>query len=91
ERYAKFKAKPGYEARHISLKNLEQHAAEFATVYNSAWAQHNENKEITKEQVLKIFQTMKPIMDERMVWFAYYKEEPIAMFINIPDINQYIK
>ncbi|MDP3666210.1 MAG: hypothetical protein Q8R50_05980, partial [Sediminibacterium sp.] len=33
----------------------------------------------------------KPIMDERTVWFAYYKEEPIAMFVNIPDLNQYFK
>ncbi len=30
-------------------------------------------------------------MDERVVWFAYYKEDPIAMFINIPDLNQYFK
>ena len=30
-------------------------------------------------------------MDERLVWFAYYKDEPIAMWINIPDINQYFK
>ncbi len=91
ERHAKFKAKPGYEAKHINLKNLEKHAQDFATVYNAAWAQHGENKEITKEQVLKLFNTMKPIMDERVIWFAYYKEEPIAMFINIPDINQYFK
>ena len=34
---------------------------------------------------------MKPIMDERTIWFAYFKEEPIAMFINIPDLNQYFK
>lgn len=91
ERHAKFKSKPGYEARHINIKNLEKHAEEFATVYNAAWAQHGEAKEITKEQVLKLFKKMKPIMDERMVWFAYYKEEPIAMFINIPDLNQYFK
>jgi hypothetical protein len=25
------------------------------------------------------------------VWFAYYKDEPIAIFINLPDINQYFK
>jgi hypothetical protein len=91
ERHAKFKAKAGYEAKHISIKYLDKHAQDFATVYNAAWAQHGEAKEITKEQVLKLFNTMKPIMDERMIWFAYYKEEPIAMFINIPDINQYFK
>ena len=91
ERHAKFKAKAGYDARHADLKHLEKYAGDFATVYNAAWAQHGENKEITKEQVIKLFNTMKPVMDPRMVWFAYYKEEPIAMFINIPDINQYFK
>ncbi|TAH09466.1 MAG: hypothetical protein EAZ12_06540 [Sphingobacteriia bacterium] len=91
ERYAKFNSKPGYEAKHIQLKDLEKYAGDFATVYNAAWAQHGEAKEITKEQVIKLFNKMKPIMDERVVWFAYYKEEPIAMFINIPDINQYFK
>jgi hypothetical protein len=91
ERHAKFKAKEGYEARHINIKNLEKHAAEFATVYNAAWAQHGEAKEITPEQVMKLFNKMRPIMDERLIWFAYYKNEPIAMWINIPDLNQYFK
>jgi hypothetical protein len=91
ERHAKFKAKPGYLAKHIQLKDLDKYAADFATVYNAAWAQHGEAKEITNEQVLKLFKKMKPIMDERMIWFAYYKDEPIGMFINIPDLNQYFK
>ena len=91
ERYAKFNSKPGYSARHVKLSQLSKYAGDFATVYNAAWAQHGEAKEITKEQVEKLFKKMKPIMDERMVWFAYYKEDPIAMFINIPDLNQYFK
>ncbi|HAN40265.1 MAG TPA: hypothetical protein DCQ29_15285 [Chitinophagaceae bacterium] len=91
ERHAKFAAKPEYSAKHISLKNLAKHAHDFATVYNAAWAQHGEGKEITPDQVMKLFGKMKPIMDETLVWFAYYKEDPIAMFINIPDINQYFK
>jgi hypothetical protein len=91
ERHAKFKAKPDYSARHVKLDQLEKHAADFATVYNAAWAQHGDGKEITREQVLKLFKNIKPIMDERAVWFAYYKEEPIGMFINIPDLNQYFK
>lgn len=91
ERYEKFSSKPGYAARHIKIKNLENHAKEFATVYNAAWAQHGEAKELSEEQVLRLFKKMKPVIDERMVWFAYYKENPIAMFINIPDLNQYFK
>lgn len=91
ERYHKFKSKPDYSARHVESNQLDKYANDFATVYNAAWAQHGEAKAITKEEVEKLFKTMKPIMDERVIWFAYYKEEPIAMFINIPDVNQYFK
>jgi hypothetical protein len=91
ERHAKFKSKPDYTARHINKKNLDKHAAEFATVYNAAWAQHGEAKEISTEQVITLFHKMKAVMDERLIWFAYYKEEPIAMWINLPDLNQYFK
>lgn len=91
ERHAKFASKPGYEARHADKNNLEKAASDFTTVYNQAWAQHQGGKEISKEQALKIFKKMKPIMDEKLVWFAYYKEEPIGMWINIPDLNQYFK
>ena len=65
ERHAKFKTKPGYEARHVKLNNLEKYAGDFATVYNAAWAQHGEAKEITKEQVVKLFNTMKPKLRSR--------------------------
>jgi GNAT superfamily N-acetyltransferase len=34
---------------------------------------------------------MKPVMDERIVWFAYYNDSPIGIFINLPDLNQWFK
>jgi hypothetical protein len=91
ERHAKFAAKKDYSARHVEMDKLEKYATDFATVYNAAWAQHGEAKETTPEQILKLFKTMKTVMDPRIVWFAYYKEEPIAMFVNIPDVNQFFK
>jgi hypothetical protein len=91
ERHARFAAKPDYSARHVNKKHLEKYARDFSTVYNAAWSQHDEGKEITPEQALKIFNKMKPIMDETLIWFAYYKEDPIGMWINIPDLNQYFK
>jgi hypothetical protein len=91
ERHAKFAAKPDYSARHVDKGNLPKFAKDFSTIYNLAWAQHNEGKEISYEAALKLFNKMKPIMDETLVWFAYYKEDPIGMWINIPDLNQYFK
>jgi hypothetical protein len=91
ERHSKFASKPGYTLLHVKKNNLAKFARDFSTVYNLAWAQHNEGKEISYESALKLFNKMKPIMDETLVWFAYYKEDAIGMWINIPDLNQYFK
>ncbi|MEJ0055464.1 MAG: hypothetical protein WDN75_07290 [Bacteroidota bacterium] len=34
---------------------------------------------------------MKPILDERLLWFGFYKEDPVAFFISLPEINQIFK
>ncbi len=91
ERHAALALDPGYSARHIEKKRLESYAEDFTTIYNKAYAGHGGLKEMKKDQVMTLFRKMKPLMDERIVWFAYYKETPIAMFINIPDLNQYFK
>jgi GNAT superfamily N-acetyltransferase len=91
ERYEKFNAKEEYSVQHLDKKRLDKFANDFVHIYNTAWAQHGEAKAITKDQIMKLFKTLGPVMDERMIRFAYYKEDPIAMFINIPDVNQYFK
>jgi hypothetical protein len=60
-------------------------------VYNRAWAGHGGMKELSQEQVLIMFKKMKPVMDERIIWFAYHHDKPVAMFINLPDINRWFK
>lgn len=91
DRHAILAADPNYKALHISKDQLEKFAQDFTTVYNKAWAGHGGMKEMHKEIVHKMFIQMKPVMDEEVVWFAYYKDEPIAMWINIPDINQWFR
>ena len=44
-----------------------------------------------EQLVFKMFNKMKPVIDEHIMWFAYYKEEPVAFWINLPDLNQYFK
>jgi hypothetical protein len=75
----------------IKKNNLERYAADFVEVYNKAWAGHGGLKELSKDQVLLMFKKMKPVMDENVVYFTYYKGVANAMFINLPDINQYFK
>lgn len=88
ERYEKL---PEYKAKHISKNNLEKMVEDFVEVYNKAWAVHQGNKEMKKEVALKMFKTMKPVIDERTVWFVYHYEKPIAFWLNLPDLNQIFK
>ena len=91
EKHDSIAANPDYSARHLEKKHLEKYADDFTEVYNKAWAGHGGLKQLSKEQVLMMFKKMKPVMDPRAIWFAYYQGNPIAMFINLPDLNQWFK
>ena len=91
DRYKSFVDNPDISMRLMRKHELEQFAADFTTIYNKAWAGHGGLKQLAKEQVLVMFKKMKPVMDENVIYFAYYKNDPIAMFVNLPDINQYFK
>jgi hypothetical protein len=80
-----------FYAEHIKKNKLEKYAHDFTVVYNKAWAGHGGLKQLSKDQVIIMFKKMKPVMDEKIIWFAYYKNEPIAIFVNLPDLNQWFK
>ncbi len=90
-RHATLAADPAYSARMIEKKHLEKYAEDFLAIYNGAFAGHGGMKSMRKEQVMQLFKKMKALMDESIVWFAYYEDRPIAMFVNIPELNQYFK
>lgn len=91
ERHGQIAKDKNFSSGHIDKNNLPKYAADFATVYNKAWAGHGGLKQMSNEQVLRLFKTMKPVMDPKIVRFAYYKTDPIAIFVNLPDLNQWFK
>lgn len=91
ERHQAIAKNPDFRAEHLKKNQLEKYAKDFAIVYNKAWAGHSGLKQIDEKVVLKTFKTMKPVMDEKILWFTYYKDEPIAIWTNIPDLNFWFK
>lgn len=87
----KYSSDPDFSARHIRKSEGDKFANDFCTVYNKAWASHEGNKQMKKEVALKMFQSMKPVMDEKLMWFVYYKNDPIAFWLNLPELNQIFK
>ncbi len=82
---------PAYTFRHMRKKNLDKYAEDFRKVYNAAWAKHTGVAEMTRIQSESIMKKLKPIMDEKIIWFGYYHDEPVAFYVNIPEINQVFK
>ncbi|MEQ6118564.1 hypothetical protein [Reichenbachiella sp. MALMAid0571] len=82
---------PDYSFEHMKLKNLKKYANDFRIVYNLAWANHDGVAEMSEEQADAIMKQMKPIIDEKIIWFAYYKGDPVAFYINLPEVNQIFK
>jgi len=91
DRHAVFAHNPEFSSQHLKKNQLQKFAIDFVTVYNKAWAGHGGLKSMAKEQAVALFKTMKPVMDENIIWFAYHKEEPIAIYINLPDLNKWFK
>lgn len=89
--HAKYSKNAKISAKPLKKNNIEKFARDFTEVYNSAWASHGSGKQIEEAKVLKMFKGMKPIINEHISWFVYENEKPIAMWMNIPDLNQWFK
>ena len=82
---------PDYKIVNINKKELDKFAQDFCDIYNKAWGGHKGVAGIKLAQAKNMMAQFKPIMDEKIILFAYYKEEPVAFFINLPELNQTFK
>lgn len=82
--------KPGYEFKHLQVKHFDRVAEDFMEIYNDAWKDFENFVPINKTTVIETFDKMKPIMDEKLIWFAYVNSEPASFVIILPDANQMI-
>lgn len=90
ERVKRLEETPGYRFAYISKKNLGQVADDFRLIYNKAWANFPGVRPMTREAAQTLMKTMKPIIDERLIYFAYFNDEPVGFFIMVPDLNRVI-
>ncbi|NJL13898.1 MAG: hypothetical protein HC913_13425 [Microscillaceae bacterium] len=79
---------PSYTFSHIEKSRLEHYAEQFRTIYNAGWVKHAGVAEMSPEEARALLAQLKPVIDERLIWFAYYNESPIAFIVMIPELNQ---
>ncbi len=82
---------PEFSFKHLNLKQMDDFAEDFQVVYNKAWTKHIGVREMPLVQAKAIMRKIKPIVDEELIWFAYHKDQPIAFYIMLPELNQIFK
>lgn len=90
-RHDELTAKGGFTSSRLYKNKLDKFAQDFTYIYNKAWAKHGEGKALEQKTVRKMFEVMKPIIDEDISWFVYHNGEPVGFWVNLPDLNQFFK
>lgn len=79
---------PDYQFRYLQKDEIPKLGEYIREVYNKAWANRAENPEITSPQAALIVKQMKPILDNKLLFFGFYKGTPVGFFLSLPEINQ---
>ncbi len=82
---------PDYSFRHLKKAEIVKLPEYLLKVYNDAWANRNENPELSLAQARVLVKQMKPIIDHRLLYFGFYRGEPVSFFLSLPEINQILK
>ncbi|MBQ9138351.1 MAG: hypothetical protein IJX65_06940 [Alistipes sp.] len=90
EKAKRVMATPGYRFEDIRNTDLEEAAQNLRIIYNKAWSLFTGVRPMSKEDAHNLVNTLKPIIDPNIIFFAYFNDEPIGFFVMVPDLNRVI-
>jgi hypothetical protein len=84
--------RPGYSFRHFEFRNKGRYINDIVGIYNSTWSVFKEDFTPLDPVILEeSLQKAKLIIDEKIIWFAYFNDRPIGFFVLLPDLNQILR
>jgi hypothetical protein len=82
---------PDYSFEILDRRKIDRYADDFLTIYNKAWGSIPGTAKLTRQHAVALLKSLKPIIDPRLMHFAYYKGEPVGFFLMMIDLNQIYK
>ncbi|MBW2617587.1 MAG: GNAT family N-acetyltransferase [Deltaproteobacteria bacterium] len=79
---------PNFHLRPIRMKDLAQEVRIILSVYNQAWADNWGFVPMTDAEMAQMTKDLKQGVVPELVKIAYIDEEPIGMYVVLPDYNQ---
>ncbi len=77
--------------RPMRLHDLERDVAALVDIFNDGWEGHWGFVPITQGEVAHMARAMRPLLHERLVWFAEVHGEPAAFGLCLPNLNAAIR
>jgi GNAT superfamily N-acetyltransferase len=82
----------GYSFHNFEYREKEKYVKDITDIYNSTWSVFKEDfTPIDPVFLNESLEKAKLIIDEKLIWFAYFNDKPIAFFVLFPDLNQILK
>lgn len=91
EKARRLKESGEFEFKHITKADYPFIADRFREIYNKAWSKFTGVVAMTKEQSEHLFKELKPIIDNKLIYFAFHNGVAIGFFIMVPNIYEAIK
>lgn len=91
EKAKRIMKEPDYHFEPMDVSQLEKYTEDFRVVYNKAWARHSGVSEMSSLQAKNLMKQIKPILDPKIIYYGYYKNDPVAFYLNLPEVNQIFK
>lgn len=77
-----------FKLRHLSFKQYRKDIEDLTSIFNEAWCDNWHFSPLTPADTDHLAKAMRPILDEKLVWFVDVDSEPVAFGVTLPNINE---
>jgi hypothetical protein len=82
---------PGVVLRPLRRAELREEVACLIGIFNDAWSGNWGFVPFTEQEVAHLADELRPLLNERLVWFAEVAGEPAAFAVCLPNLNEAIR
>jgi hypothetical protein len=81
----------GISLRQLNFKDYEREVHAMTEIMNEAWANNWGATAITEAETRQLAKSMRPVINEKLVWFADIDGEAAGFGVCIPNVNEAIR
>ncbi len=81
----------GVSLRQLNWKNYDQEVRAMTEIMNEAWSHNWGFTPITEAETRQLAKSMRPVINEKLVWFADIDGESAGFGVCLPNVNEAIR